>query len=64
VIAALERAADVRSPSDKNAAAAADQLDTLAAQVERDASSASGRDATRMRALAATIKARSAKLRG
>jgi hypothetical protein len=64
VIAALERADDVRSPNDKNAAAAADQLDTLAAQVERDASAASGRDATRMRVLAATIKARSAKLRG
>jgi hypothetical protein len=61
-VAALRTAidrADDRSP----ARAALDQVDTLAAQLEGDAASASGRDAVRMRALADTIKARTARLR-
>ncbi len=44
--------------------ASLDQVDGLAGELERDAGSASGRDAERMRALAATLKARTARLRG
>jgi hypothetical protein len=61
--AALDRADGVRSPQDKGAAAAASQLDSLATQLESDAGSANGPDAARLRALAATVKGRSAKLR-
>jgi hypothetical protein len=43
---------------------ALDQIDAVATQLEQDASAASGRDADRMRALAATIKGRTARLRG
>jgi len=63
VTTALERADDLRSPRDKNAAAVVDQLETLASQIDRDAGSATGRDAMRLHALAATIKGRAAKLR-
>jgi len=61
--AALDRADGVRA-GNKDAAAAASQLDALAAQLEADAAASSGRDAARMRALAATIKGATAKLRG
>jgi hypothetical protein len=62
------RAAAVKSALDKvekdNAPkAAVDQLDTLAQQIESGASAASGRDAARLRALAATLKGRAARLR-
>ncbi len=40
-----------------------DRLDTLATQLEQDAGSLSGRDADRLRSLAATLKARAARLR-
>jgi hypothetical protein len=40
-----------------------DQLDAMAGQLDKDASTASGRDAARMRALATTIKERVARLR-
>jgi hypothetical protein len=40
-----------------------DQIDAVASQVEQDAASATGRDADRMRALAAAIKGRTARLR-
>ena len=63
ITSALERADEVRSAKDKNAAAVVDQLETLAGQIDRDAGSASGRDAIRLHALAATIKGRAAKLR-
>jgi len=63
VTTALERADDLRSPRDKNAAAVVDQLETLASQIDRDAGSATGRDAMRLHALAAAIKGRAAKLR-
>ena len=49
--------------SGRDRATAVDQLNKLAAQIETDASQASGRDATRMKALAAAIKARTAELR-
>jgi len=63
ITAALERADDLRSPKDKNAAAVVDQLESLASQVDHDAAAASGGDAMRLRALAATIKGRATKLR-
>jgi hypothetical protein len=61
--AALDRADKARSAKDKNAAATADQLDALAAEVASDAGAADGRDAVRLRALAETLKGRSAALR-
>jgi hypothetical protein len=60
---ALTRADRIKSARDKGAAAAADQLVALATQVEGDASSASGVDASRMRSLAATLKGRTAAMR-
>jgi hypothetical protein len=63
VKSALERADGVRTGNDKAAAAAFDQLDALSKQLESDAGAASARDAARLRALAATIKGRAAKLR-
>src|SRR5262249_4331876 len=63
VKSALEHADQVRSAKDKGAAAIGTQLDGLAAQLEQDASGASGRDAARFRSLAATLKDRAAKLR-
>jgi len=44
--------------------AAIDQLDSLAKQLESDAAAASGRDADRFKALAATLKGRATRLRG
>jgi hypothetical protein len=43
--------------------AALDQLDAVAQQVERDAASASGKDADRLKALASTLKGRASRLR-
>jgi hypothetical protein len=60
---ALERADSVRTGNEKAAAAASDQLDALAKQIEGDAGAAGGRDAARLRSLAATIKGRAAKLK-
>jgi hypothetical protein len=59
---ALDRADDVRGNSGR-AGAVLDQLDTLATQLESDAASAAERDATRLRALAATLKERAARMR-
>jgi hypothetical protein len=64
VKSALDRADGLRSGDQKAGAAAADQLDALARQIDGDASAAAGRDAARLRSLAATVKARAAKLRG
>jgi hypothetical protein len=50
-----------RAGSDR---AALDQIDAVANQLEQDAAAASGRDADRLRSLAATIKGRTARLRG
>jgi hypothetical protein len=60
---ALDRADGLRGGSDRNAAAAVEQLEALARQTETDAASATGRDAMRLSSLAATLKARAAKLR-
>jgi hypothetical protein len=63
VKSALDRADDIRTGKERGAAAALDQLDALATQLDSDAAAASGRDAVRLKALASTIKARSARLR-
>jgi len=63
VKSALEKADGVRSAQDRNASAAAEQLNSLAAQFEKDAGSAQGRDAARMKSLAETLKGRAAKLK-
>jgi hypothetical protein len=62
------RAAAVKSAldkveKDKAAKAAIDQLDAVAKQVEQDAASASGLDIARLKGLAASMKARVARLR-
>jgi hypothetical protein len=63
VRSALDRADNLHTGQERGAAAALDQLDALATQLEGDAGSASGRDAMRLKALAATIKGRTAALR-
>ncbi|OLC45598.1 MAG: hypothetical protein AUH43_15785 [Acidobacteria bacterium 13_1_40CM_65_14] len=63
VKSALDRVDGLRTGQEKGAAATLDQLDALAAQLEKDAAAASGRDADRLKALAATIKGRAVKLR-
>jgi hypothetical protein len=60
---ALDRADSLRSPRDANASTALDQLEALAAQVDRDAAGASGVDAARLHSLALTLKGRASKLR-
>jgi hypothetical protein len=63
VKSALDRGDKVRA-GDKGGAAALDQLDGLAAQLEKDAGAASARsDSARLHALAAAIKGRTAALR-
>jgi len=59
---ALDRADDARGNSGR-ATAALDQLDALAAQLDGDSASAAERDAIRLKALAATLKGRAARLR-
>jgi hypothetical protein len=63
VTAALERADGIRTGQERGAAAVMAQLDGLVTQLESDANTASGADATRLRLLATTLKGRSAKLR-
>jgi hypothetical protein len=58
---AVERADRVR-PKDRNAQAAAEQLKALTGQLESDAAAATGRDAARLKALAATLSERAAAL--
>jgi len=64
VRAALEKADGLRTGKERGAAIVLDELDALATQLESDAGAARGRDAVRLRSLAATIKGRTAKLRG
>jgi hypothetical protein len=63
VKAAIDRADKLRTGKERGAAALLDQLDALAGELERDAGAASGRDGERLRALAGTIKGRTARLR-
>jgi len=60
---ALEKADGVRSPQDRGAAQAIEQLNNVAAQLEKDAAAASGRDAARMKALSETLKGRAARIK-
>jgi hypothetical protein len=64
VKSALDAADKVRNATDKGAAAAAGQLEAAANDLGRDAASATGRDAARLKALAETMKGCAAKLRG
>jgi hypothetical protein len=61
-VQAMERAEQMRS-NDRNAAATAEQLTTIATQLESDANAASGADRKRLTALAETLKGRAARLR-
>jgi hypothetical protein len=63
VKAAIDRADKLRTGKESGAATVLNQLESLAADLERDANSISGRDAERLRSLAATIKGRVARLR-
>jgi hypothetical protein len=60
---ALDKADSVRSAQDRGAAAAVEQLNSLAAELEKDAAAAGGRDGARMKALSETLKGRAAKLK-
>jgi hypothetical protein len=60
---ALARADALRTGRPRDAAARLERLDALATQLESDAAAAAGRDATRMRALAMTMKEMKATLR-
>jgi hypothetical protein len=63
VKSALDKADGLRTGKEKGAPAVLEQLDALAADLERDAAGASGRDAARLRSLASTLKGRADKLR-
>ncbi len=63
ITGALERVDRLRSGRDRGADAVLGELDTLAAQVERDADAAAGADKARLTALAGTLKGRAARLR-
>jgi hypothetical protein len=62
VRAALAQVDRIRSARQRGAAAVG-QLDALATQLDGDARTATGRDATRFQALAATLRDRAAPLR-
>jgi hypothetical protein len=63
VKSALDRAGKIHSGRDKSAAAVTDGLDALANKLESDAAAATAPDAARLRALATTVRGRSAGLR-
>ena len=60
---ALDDVDGLRTGQERNAAAILDRVESLAGQLDADAAAASGRDAERLRALAATMKGRAARLR-
>ena len=60
---ALARVDELRTGKERNAAQVLDAMNALAAQVETDAKSKTGRDAMRLAALAETLKGRAAALR-
>ena len=59
----LERLDGLRTGKENGGGTILDQADALAAQLESDAAAASGRDAVRLRSLAATIKGRTTRMR-
>jgi len=62
--AVFDKADALRTGKERGAAAVVTELDALANDIEKDAASATGRDQMRMKALAATMKDRAARLRG
>jgi hypothetical protein len=60
---ALDKIDDIRTGKERSAPATLDQADALATSLEADAAAATGRTADRIKALAATIKGRTARLR-
>ena len=60
---ALSRTDELRTGKERDAAARLDALNAVAAQVEADAKTKSGRDAMRLNALAETLRGRAAALR-
>ena len=62
--AAFDKADAIRTGKENGAAQVLDQLDAMASELEKDSASAKGRDQSRMRSLAATIKGRTTRLRG
>ena len=62
--AAFDKADGLRTGRERGAAAVLDELDAMATELEKDATSATGRDQMRLRELAATLKGRTARLRG
>ena len=60
---ALDKVDDLRTGKERNAAATLDRPTRVATQLEADAAAATGRTADRIKAMAATIKARTARLR-
>jgi hypothetical protein len=63
VKSALDKVDDLQTGKEKNAAAALEQADALAKQLDTDAGAATGRDAARLKALAETIRNRAARMR-
>ncbi len=63
VVTGLSKVDSLRTGKERNAANALTALDAVAAQVEGDAKTATGRDAMRLKALAETLKGRAASLR-
>ena len=61
--AAFDRADGLRTGRERGAAAVLGQLDALAKQLVSDAGAGDTRDAEHLRALAATIEGRTARLR-
>ena len=59
----LAKVDELRTGKERDAAARLDALNAVAAQVEADAKTKSGRDAMRLTALAETLKGRAAALR-
>ena len=59
----LAKVDELRTGKERNAAQVLDALNAVAAQVESDAKSKTGRDATRLVALADTLKGRAAAMR-
>jgi hypothetical protein len=62
--AVFDKADALRTGKERGAAAVVAELEALANDIEKDAASATGRDQMRMKALAATMKDRAARLRG
>jgi hypothetical protein len=63
VLSGLSKVDQLRTGKEGNAKASLEALDAVAAQVEGDAKTATGRDAMRLKALAETLKGRAAALR-